>query len=57
MEQLSRIIKIAGLSKTLQVYGKPNLPLLIQSEIGSIGTIKIFIKSKKQLKQDTTILH
>ncbi len=53
MEQFVRIVKIAGLGKTLQVFsGSKHLPLLIKSNIGQLGHISIFIKSKEQVRQD-----
>jgi proliferating cell nuclear antigen len=53
MEQFVRIIKIAGLSKFLQIYGVPNLPLLITSQIGLIGHMNVYIKSKKLFEADS----
>ena len=52
MEQFVRILKIAGLSKFIQIYGHPNLPLLIKSSIGIIGELNVYIKSKKQILDD-----
>ena len=50
-EQLYRIIKVAGLGNTLQVYPKTDLPLL-KSQVGSLGTISIYIKTKLQIEED-----
>lgn len=44
-EQLSRIGKIAGLHSTIQIYTKNNLPLLLKTNVGTLGKISIFIKS------------
>lgn len=44
-EQLVRISKISSLASLLHVYLNPSLPLLIKSQVGSLGTISIFIKS------------
>jgi len=53
MEQFTRILKIAGLSKNLQIYrGGINKPLLIVSQIGQLGTISIYIKSQEQIRLD-----
>jgi proliferating cell nuclear antigen len=53
MEQLIRILKISGLSKNLGVYaGSHELPLLIKSNIGQLGEISIYIKSKEQIKME-----
>jgi len=54
-EQLSRIIKISGLSSHMQIYPKNDLPLLFKSCVGNLGKIMLFIKSKEQIELD--ILH
>jgi proliferating cell nuclear antigen len=55
MEQFTRILKIAGLCDTLQVFGGgTDKPLLIQSPIGNLGMISVFIKSQRQIKLDET---
>ncbi len=51
MEQFNRILKIAGLGKTLNVYGTRNKPLQIRSSIGSLGFISVFMKSTRQAKE------
>ena len=52
-EQLSRILKIAGCATNLNIHCQKNMPLLMTSKIGIIGEIQIFIKSKKQLDEDS----
>lgn len=50
-EQLCRITKLAGLGKNIQVYsGKP---LLLKSNVGDIGNISIYIKSKEQIENES----
>ena len=50
-EQLCRITKLAGLGKNIQVFsGKP---LLLKSNVGDIGHISIYIKSKEQIDTET----
>jgi DNA polymerase III sliding clamp (beta) subunit (PCNA family) len=44
-EQFVRISKISSLCSLLHVYLDSTLPLLIKSQVGSLGTIRIFIKS------------
>lgn len=51
-EQLSRILKIAGLHSTMIIKSKKNMPLNITSKVGIIGNISIFIKSKRQLEDE-----
>ena len=51
-EQLMRIMKIAGLNNTLQIYPKKNLPLLLKSSVGNLGKIKIYLKNKAQIDED-----
>lgn len=47
-EQLCRISKISGLSSNLQIY--PGKPIRFSSNIGNLGKISIYIKSKDQLE-------
>ena len=51
-EQLSRIIKIAGLGTSLQIYPKTDLPLMLRSSVGQLGSLSIYIKTKKQIEED-----
>ena len=51
-EQLSRIIKISGLNNTMQIFPGENLPLLFKSNIGNLGKISIFVKSKRQIEDE-----
>jgi proliferating cell nuclear antigen PCNA len=50
-EQLVRISKISSLAPLLHVYLNHSLPLLIKSQVGSLGTISIFIKSSPNSSQ------
>ncbi len=52
VEQFIRIVKISGLCKMIQVYCCKNLPLLFKCNIGQLGQMSIYIKSKQQLKND-----
>lgn len=54
VEQMLRIIKISSLSSTMNIYSSPNLPLHIQTKIGSIGVINLYLKSKTQIDTDET---
>ena len=51
-EQLCRIIKISGLSSTMQIFTGEKLPLLFKSNVGNLGKIAIYIKSKKQIEDE-----
>lgn len=51
-EQLNRIYKMAGLASSVKVYAEHNLPLLIKTNVGSLGQLQIFIKSKSQIEQE-----
>jgi len=54
-DQLSRITKLAGLSGNMQIFpASGNLPLLFRSNIGSLGKIAIFIKSKELLANESS---
>jgi len=51
-EQLSEIIKIASLNSTMQIFPKTGLPLLFKTNIGNIGKLSLYLKSKKQIDAD-----
>lgn len=48
-ELLSKIIKLAGLSNTMQIFTKKGNPLYLRSDIGktSLGKISVFLKSNQ----------
>ena len=50
-EQLCRITKLAGLSSNIQIF--PGKPLLFKSNVGNLGFIEIYIKSKEQLESES----
>jgi len=52
-EQLSRILKISGLHQNINIHCKKNMPLLMTSRVGIIGDIQIFIKSRKQMDDES----
>lgn len=49
-EQLCRISKVSGLSGNIQIY--PGKPIRFSSNIGSLGKVSIYIKSKEQLETE-----
>ena len=51
-EHLSRITKLSGLSNNMQIYHLPDKPLKFVSNVGSLGKISIFIKSKDEIEKD-----
>ena len=51
-EQLNRIYKIAGLATSVKIYAEQHLPLLIKTNVGNIGKLQIFIKTKSQIEQE-----
>lgn len=51
-EQLSRLIKISGLSNRMKIFPKNGLPLLFVSQIGTLGQISIYLKSKKDIEEE-----
>jgi len=52
IERFVRITKLSGLDTTLRVYPAEGLPLLIRSNVGDLGLISIYIKSKDQIEED-----
>lgn len=56
-DQFTRIQKIAGLGTKLQIYaGSPDLPLMFRSNVGTIGKISIYIKSRELSEKELTEL-
>jgi proliferating cell nuclear antigen len=51
-EQLVRISKISSLCSLLHVYLNNQLPLLIKAQVGTLGSISIFIKSTNSSQSD-----
>lgn len=45
-DQLTRLTKLAGLGKTIQIYPKRDKPLLFRSSVENLGKISIYLKSK-----------
>lgn len=56
-EQLSRINKISGLSSSMTIHYGSNTPLLINSKVGILGNISIYIKSRRQIEDETLQLN
>lgn len=54
--QILTIIKIAGLNKQIQMYCTTGLPILLKSQVGSIGDLRIYIKSKEMIEADQNII-
>ena len=54
IERFTRILKISVLNKNMKIFrGSESLPLLLQSQIGQLGSISIFIKSQEQIRIDS----
>ena len=55
-EQLNNLGRISGLGATtssnIQVFTKPSLPILLRTNIGTLGKIGIYIKSKEQVEDE-----
>jgi len=56
-EIFSRITKISGLHPNMYIYYCIDLPILLKTNIGNIGELAVFIKTKKQIlvKTDNSI--
>ena len=52
-DQLARIVKISGLGNNIQVFVKKNLPMLFRTNVGGLGKISIYIKSKSLLTAES----
>jgi|TARA_B110000037_G_scaffold198191_1_gene236893 proliferating cell nuclear antigen len=51
-EQLARIVKIAGLGNNIQLFVKKDLPMMFRTNIGGLGKISIYVKSKSLISAD-----
>jgi len=52
-DKLIKLLKIASLSSTLQIFtANKNLPLLLRTNIGTLGKLAIFIKSNEIINQE-----
>lgn len=49
---LSKFLKISGLHPTLHLNFQKNMPFQIQSRVGSLGNVSLYLKSKTQLEED-----
>jgi proliferating cell nuclear antigen PCNA len=54
-EHISRILKIAGLAQNVNLIYKQDSPFHIQSRIGTVGDISLFLKSKNQIESEGNI--
>ena len=51
-EQLSRIVKIAGLGHNIQVFVDKTQPLLFKTNVGTLGKLAVYVKSKTLLERE-----
>lgn len=51
-EQLQRIIEVTGLSANMSIHTTKGLPLFIETRIGNLGNISLYIKSRRQLEEE-----
>jgi len=49
-EEIIQLIKVAGLSQTIQIYFGSSLPLKINLNVGNLGNLTIYIKSQEDLE-------
>ena len=51
-EQLNRICKISGFATDMHICIDDDMPLLLKSSIGDLGTISIYIKDNQQIEKE-----
>ena len=56
MEVFIRVIKVAMLHSTLHVFQKEALPLMIRTNVSTLGKLSIYIKSKDQILRTTHLI-
>lgn len=54
-EHFTRITKIAGLSTAMKAYSANGMPLLLKSQVSTLGNISIFIKSKEMIEEEEKV--
>jgi hypothetical protein len=54
-DQLQRIMKISGLNTKLHIYTGRDLPILFRSNVGNLGTISVYLKSKEMIRKETAV--
>lgn len=52
-DQFGKIAKLAGLYTNLYVYVMNGNPLLFQTDVGSLGKISVYLKSKNDIENET----
>lgn len=45
-DQLTKIAKVASLNTTMNIYTKPGRPILFKTQIGTLGRLSLYLKSK-----------
>lgn len=51
-EQILQLVKVAGLSQNIRIYYDKVLPLKFQLNVGSLGNISIYMKSKETIEEE-----
>lgn len=51
-EQILQLVKVAGLSQNVRIYYDKFLPLKFQLNVGSLGHISIYMKSKETIEEE-----
>jgi proliferating cell nuclear antigen len=51
-DQILQLVKVAGLSQNVRIYYDKFLPLKIQLNVGSLGNISIYMKSKETIEEE-----
>lgn len=46
-DEITQLVKVASLSDNIQIYPNQNAPLLFNLQVSSLGTLRIYIKSKE----------
>lgn len=52
-EQFTKIAKISGLGSSMRIFASMGVPLKFCANIGDLGEISIYIKSKEQIDEDS----
>ncbi len=56
-EQILDIVKMANMSSTIQIYASQELPLHFKMNVGSLGTVELYIKSRENIAEEEEESH
>jgi hypothetical protein len=53
MKDINKTVKLSNISSYINIYTKQDMPIRLESDIGTFGNLNIYIKSKKMLELES----